>query len=668
MIERKGWTRLSVALVGLAAMVSLAACGEGGPGGETKSPDVAQVETGVDRVSEAAKAYYAEHPDFFTFATLADLPTDLTWETGMDLPEMGSDKAKKGGTKYTSMQDFPRTLRTVGPDANGSFRPYILDDTTVGFAMRHPNMPEHFYNGLADEWAIDAEKGMVYVRLSPDARWSDGVPITSDDVLYLFYLYQSPYINAPWYNNWYTESYKNITRFDDHTFSITLAKPRPDMDENVLSLRPMAEHFYGDLGDDFVEKFQWQFAPTTGPYVIKPDDIKKGRAITLTRNDDWWARDRKFFKNRYNPDRIRVTVIRDSAKTFEAFKKGEIDQIGLNLSEYWYDKLPNDDPDVQGGYIHKSVFYNEYPRPKFGLYLNTAKPLVDDINIRMGVQFAANWDFVIDRYFRGDPVRMRTFHDGYGRFTSTEIPPRAYSVEKALEYFAKAGFTKRGEDGILVNDQGQRLSLQLTTGYEAYKDILTILREEALKAGLELRLEVLDSSAGWKKANEKKHDIMFTAFGTFLEPYPRFWDFFSSDNAYDVAFLEDGSVNPDRKLKVQTNNFFSYADPQMDEWIETYRNAREEEEMLDLAMKMQKKIYDDAVFVPGWVNPFYRVGHWRWVRYPDDFNLKHSSTAGDYYVEWIDEELKRETIAAQKAEVTFPPEIRVYDQYKAAEE
>ena len=76
----------------------------------------------------------------------------------------------------------------------------------------------------------------------------------------------------------------------------------------------MLEHFYHDLGDDFVEKFQWEFQPTTGPYVIHEDDIKKGRAITLTRNDDWWAKDNKFFRNRYNPDRIRVQVIRDAAK------------------------------------------------------------------------------------------------------------------------------------------------------------------------------------------------------------------------------------------------------------------------------------------------------------------------------------------------------------------
>ena len=659
-----------------ATFLFMAACGDTAPTAEKSETDGAETsETskttqitpptrGVDKVSDAALAHYAQNPDFFKFAAPEELPADLAWENGMDLPDIGSSEAKKGGTRYASMQDFPRSLRVVGPDSNGSFRNLILDDVTMGMAMRHPNQPDDYFNAIATEWAIDWSKRTIFVRMNPKAVWSDGVAITSNDMLYMFYLYQSEHIKAPWYNNWYSTKYQTITKYDDLTFSITVPKARPDMPDDILSLRPMPEHFYHDLDDDFVEKFQWEFQPTTGPYVIHEDDIKKGRAITLTRNDDWWAKDNKFFRNRYNPDRIRVQVIRDAAKSFEAFKKGEQDSYGLNLSEFWYDKLPNDDADVAGGYIHKSVFYNEYPRPKYGLYLNTTKPGLDDLNVRLGLQYASNWQGVIDRYFRGDPVRMENFHEGYGRFTNEEVRAREFSIDKALEHFAKAGYTTRGDDGILTNAEGERLSFQLTTGYEVLKDVLTILREDALKAGVELRLEVLDGSAGWKKVNEKKHDIMFTAFGTFLEPYPRFWDFFHSDNAWQTPYLKDGSINPDRQLKVQTNNFFSWGQPEMDEWINTYRESEDEDEMYDLAMKMQVRIFEEAMFVPAWVNPFYRVGHWRWMRYPDDFNMKHSSGAGEYHVHWIDQDLRKETLAARKAGVTFDPVIRVYDQYK----
>ena len=150
-------------------------------------------------------------PLFFQFKTIADIPEGLDWTNGMELPEFGSPNAKKGGTSYGALQDYPRTLRRVGPDSNGSFRPYILDDVAMRMAKRHPNVtgigPEghYYYPELATEWAVDKENKTVYVRLDPSARWSDGEPVTVDDYMFMFFFYQSKYIQAHWYNNWYTE-------------------------------------------------------------------------------------------------------------------------------------------------------------------------------------------------------------------------------------------------------------------------------------------------------------------------------------------------------------------------------------------------------------------------------------------------------------------------------
>src|SRR5690606_621034 len=89
--------------------------------------------------SEEVAAFYAADPERFSFKTLADLPTDLVWENGMDQPDIGSSEAKKGGTQYEYLPDFPRTLRTVGPDASGVFRRYLLDGVALSLAAEHPN-------------------------------------------------------------------------------------------------------------------------------------------------------------------------------------------------------------------------------------------------------------------------------------------------------------------------------------------------------------------------------------------------------------------------------------------------------------------------------------------------------------------------------------------------
>jgi microcin C transport system substrate-binding protein len=634
----------------------LASCGGSEPSDTTETMIVR------DNTQEVLD-YYAAKPDFFTFKTLADLPDSLAWQNGSELPDIGSPEAIKGGTQYSNLQDFPRTMRLVGPDSNGSFRPYLQDYVTMSLAHRHPDKYD-FYPGLAESWAVDKDNKTVYIKLNRAARWSDGEPVTTDDFTFMFFFMQSSYIVAPWYNNWFGTQYTNITKFDDHTFSISIPEAKPDMDSKVLQMGPVPEHFYKSLGDDFVERYQWKFQPTTGAYVVREKDIKKGTSIALTRQKDWWAKDNKFWRNRYNVDRIQFNVIRDTPKVFEAFKRGDIDQFGLNLAEYWYDKLPNDDLDVTNGYIHKSTFYNQRPRPTYSLSINTAQPLLDNKDIRVGINYATNWQLVIDKFFRGDYERMKTSSDGYGVFSHPTLVSRPFDIELAQEHFAAAGFKERGPDGILVNDAGTRLSFTLSTGYQSLKDIPTILKQEALKAGLEFRIEILDGTAGWKKVQEKQHDIHFAALNVSLELYPRFWESYHSDNAYDVPYLADGSVNPDRKIKVQTNNLESMAVPEMDAMINAYRASDDRAEMMKLAHDMTQLHHDHASFIPAFYQPFYRLGHWRWIKYPEGFNQKHSSSAGHFFIHWIDETVKAETLAARKNGVSFGPEINVYDQFK----
>lgn len=616
----------------------------------------------LDNTAEV-EAYYAEHTEFFHFADPSDIPEGLTWEDGSDLPDIGSPDAQKGGTFHARLADFPRTLRMTGPDSNGSFRRYLLDNVRPSFASRHPGSFD-LYPGIATSWAVSKEDKTVWVRINPKARWSDGEAITTEDVLFSMFFYQSKYIVDGWYNNYFTKVFAGVTIYDELTFAVHLFEAKPNMDLTATSWKPLPRHFYYELGEDYVERYQWRVEPTPGPYIVREEDIKKGRSIAITRLDDWWAKDNKFFRNRFNYDKVRFAIIRDEAKAFEAFRMGEQETYDLGLSEYWYDKLPASEPDVAAGYIEKAVFYNVRPRPTWGLYVNESRPLLSNRDIRVGINYAMNWDVVIERFFRGDAVRMRTANEGFGNFTHPTLQPRPFDPARARAAFAKAGYTAQGEDGILVNDAGQKLGVTLSTGTATLKDVMTILREEALKAGLELRLEVLNATSGWKKVQEKKHDLHFTAFSQPLEMFPRYWEGWHSENAFENPFLADGSVNPDRIAKTQTNNLQAIGHYELDKLINIYRTSSDADEMRALAYKIEEILYEEASYIPGWAQPFYRTGHWRWLRYPDGFNLKHSAAPGQYFVAWIDEAVKAETLAARKAGEVFEPSVTVFDQYK----
>jgi microcin C transport system substrate-binding protein len=146
--------------------------------------------------------------------------------------------------------------------------------------------------------------------------------------------------------------------------------------------------------------------------------------------------------------------------------------------------------------------------------------------------------------------------------------------------------------------------------------------------------------------------------------YPRFWEHFYSGNAYDDAFLDDGSVNPDRKIKTQTNNLETFAIAEVDPMILQYRESSDKQEMIEISHQLMEIFHENASFVPGFYQGFYRIGHWRWLRYPEYFNHKHSSSAGNLFVHWLDPGMKEQTLEARKSGETFPPQINIFDQWK----
>ncbi len=610
-----------------------------------------------------------EQAAFYAFKPAADFATDtagLTWEDGSQLPEFADPAAKKGGTARIWIPDYPRTFRTIGPDATGGIRDYLLDDVAMCLLHRHPNLPGSYYPGLASSWAVSTATKTVFFRLDPAARWSDGHPVTTDDIVFSFYFMRSPHLGDPWYNDFYAKTYSRLTVYDPLSFAITLPELKPDLLERAGFWVPYPRHAFADFGPGWLDKFQWRFLPTTAPYVLHDEDIEKGQSITLTRLTDWWARDRKFWRGRFNPDRLRLVVIREPDKAFEAFRRGDLDIFGLGAPTLWYEKLADTDELVTKGYVEKSKFFNRTPQPNWGLWLNEAKPPLDNRDLREGIHYATNFQLVCDQYFRGDAVVMSTSSDGFGWRTHPTLTARPFNPARARELFAQAGYTKQGPDGVLTNAGGDRLSFHLLS----YKrpgtdDILAILKQEALKAGLEFVIDIQDATTAFKTMQEKNHEVAYIALNIDAELYPRYWECYHSANAYDTPYLPDGvTPNPARKPKPDTNNMTSVANPALDALITRYDHATTLDEIKTLAVQIEELLHQDASWVNGWAQPFIRLGSWRWVKWPEGFNAMQARDAVEMFVFSIDPAAQEETLAARKAGRTFPPSIRVFDQYK----
>ncbi|MDB6116565.1 MAG: ABC-type dipeptide transport system, periplasmic component [Verrucomicrobiaceae bacterium] len=611
------------------------------------------------------EANWKAHPDIYQFKTAADIPADLEWQTGNDYPDLGDPAAKKGGTFHMEEPDFPPTLRFIGPDGSNTFRDQYHDNVTMTLVTKHPNL-DKWIPCLADTWAVGKDHKTVYFRLNPEATYSTGEKVAVEDFFMFIYVALSPNTKDPFLINQIPKDIASITKYDDHTLSITARDLNPDPVLTVSGsigapgIIPFPRSFMREFTDDFPARYQWRKMPTTGAYDIKPEDIKFGRSITMHRVKNWWARDRKYYRYRFNADAIEYRTIPSMDTAFELLRQGKFDYFTPRAIAmppvYWNDKA--EIPELLNGYIERYTFYNTFPRPPRCIYINESKPLLDNVEVRRGIGQACNFDKVIQVVLRGDSVRLQSAFSGYGRFTDPSLRAPVFDINAAQEHFAKAGFTKRNGKGVLVNDKGQPLSFTFTVGSTPlYSQMALILKEDAIKAGLELKIEVLDFTQLFKKGDQKTHELILANFGS-VPPYPVFWDFFHTDNAWEK--LPDGK----RKPKTNTNNFTMTSDPALDAVIDKERVAPDEDTLQKLCWQLEQMIQDRACMVPTWETPYYSNFVWRWVRWPKEGNLKITRMATDAYVYWIDEDIKAETLKAMKEGKSFGEVSHVYDQYR----
>jgi len=580
-------------------------------------------------------------------AAKTPLPSSLHWQTNETDPEFADPAAQRGGTLRESILSFPLTLRLVGPDSNGSFAGYMRA-LNMNLLDRHPNTRKPI-PALATHWAVATDHKTVYFKLDPDARWSDGKPVTADDYVYTLEFMRSKFIVAPFYNEYFTTQIVDVLKFDDYTIAVVSGVEKPDDDLlEQVNMNPVPRHFH-TLDDNWVRVFNWLPEPGTAAYKV--GNIRKGKYVKFDRIPDWWANGKRYYRHRYNPDHILVKVIRDPNIAWQHFEKGELDSFGLTLPDYWHNKAKGEAFDK--GYIHKLWYYNDVVQPAQALWLNMAKPPLDDIRVREAIAHAMDCDKVINTVLHGDYTRLETHNVGYGDYDNKNIKPRGFDIPRSVKLLEEAGWTTVDGDGIRMKS-GERLSLTLSYGNSLHTDRLVILKEEARKAGIEIQLKLLDSSAFFKQVLEKNHQIASLGWsGGGLSPEYR--QFYHSENAF----------------KPQTNNIVNFSDPEMDKLIDDYRAELDRNKRIDMAHRMEQKLFDSAVMIPTFKVPYFREAYWAWIKLPEDSSLqsRYATRSSDSSVDamgtglfWIDLDEKNMIRALTREGKHFSKPVTIIDE------
>jgi microcin C transport system substrate-binding protein len=577
--------------------------------------------------------------------SVSGMPEKLTWYTSRP-GVFGSPRAKQGGTYRGYIAEFPDTFRTVGPNANDAYRPYFL--TSPGLVDNNGETKE-WIPALATDWAFGADGKSVYFKLSEKARWTDGTPVTSADYTFMLEMMRSPNIQDPWNNEFYTKQVVDLKAIGDYVIRIQANVPmaRDDLLYRV-NLQPRPRHFYaGGIKKDWVDAFQWTFEPTAGPYSL--DSYKKGESLTFKKVKDWWGYQYGYNKYRFNVDTLEFQVItggNDIVRNY--FYNGQIDSYPLIIPQEWADSETHEP--VKKGYIDRQYNFYVPLTGVSGIILNVKDPLFADVRVRRGLYYAINIQKMIDTTLRGEYSRYHNIglaHVFAGNtFDDDSIRKPAFDPGRAGELFGAAGYSTFGPDGIRKNAQGDRLSFELLYQTPNHTERLSVLKEEAKKAGLEIQLKLMQQGA-FTAVLEKKFQAWWGGMSTGL--YDDYWEYFDSVNAG----------------KTQTNNFWGYADKDMDKLLDAFRSESDLAKKAALDRQIQKKVDEAALVVPNYYVPYWRGAAWKWIRFPswlsqkyfDDFYDPFSGTTGYTGYFWIDDDVKKEVIAAQRGGKAYAPRI-----------
>ncbi len=453
--------------------------------------------------------------------------------------------------------DAPRggMIRLAEPGSFDSLKPWVLKGNpawAVGahvaetLMMRSIDEPFALYGLLAESVETDPDRNWVEFTLRSDARFSDGSPVTVEDVMWSHETLGTaghPRYHAAW------AKVARMERTGERKVRFTFNVRDREL-PMLMGMRPI------------LKKAQWQgkdFAASgleppigSGPYVIEAVD--PGRSISFRRNPDYWGRDLPINRGLNNADVIRYDYFGDANAMFEAFKAGEIDVWRELNGAKWAREY--DFPAVTQGRVVKSEIPHHRPSGIMGLVMNGRNPVFADWRVRQAMIEAFNFRFInttltggtdprITSYFANSDLAMRP-GPAQGRVAellapfAAGLPPGAMegyalpegadtaldrkALRRALQLLADAGWTV--QDGVLKNAQGRPFAFEILlnqsgsamrSGSEVQK-IVDIYAESLKNLGIVPRVTVLDSAQYVERTNNFAFDMTWYERGLSLSP------------------------------------------------------------------------------------------------------------------------------------------------------
>jgi len=540
-------------------------------------------------------------------------------------PYVNPEAPKGGRARFAKQGSFDslNPLIVKGVSADG-IREYLYESLMA----RAYDAPFTLYGLIAEAVETPPDRSWVEFTLNPKAKFSDGTPITADDVIFSHAVLRDR--GRPNHRSYY-KKVKTVEKTGDRKVRFTFDASGDREMPLIMGLMPVLPgHLFTP---ESFEKTTLQPPIGSGPYVVSAVD--PGKSITYQRDPNYWGRDLPVNRGLYNFDEIRIDYYRDAGSLFEAFKSGLVQLRNEDDPTRWAEGY--DFPALRDGRVVKEALPVETPAGMSALVFNTRRPLFADPRVRQALIKLFDFEWVNRNLYHGQYARTESYFarselSSHGRpADATErallapypdaVTPAimdgtfSYPVSdgtgqnregrvEALKLLEDAGYQLK--DGKLVNvETGEPFAFEILAATRAQERLLLTYARALKQVGIEARIRQVDSAQYQRRKQTYDFDMIQYFWPVSLSP--------GNEQSFrwgSAAAKTEGSYN-----------YPGIENEAVDAMIAALLSAGDREDFVSAVRALDRVLLSGDYVVPLFYLPRQWVAYWRTLKRPEETPL-----------------------------------------------
>lgn len=532
--------------------------------------------------------------------------------TNPDAPKGGEIRLAVAGT-FDTLNGF--VIKGVAaPGLNMIYQPLTSRSDDEAFTQ---------YGQIAESIEMPDDRSYVVFNLRKEAKWSDGQPLTADDVVFTFNTLMKD--GHPFYRAYYGSVKEAVAESPTRVkFTFNMAGNR-ELPLIMGEMQVLPKHYWE--GKKF-DATTLEAPIGSGPYKIKSVDA--GKRVVYERVKNWWAENLPVNKGQYNFDTIVYDLYRDETVLLQALFAGEYDFRSENQAKAWnseYNTIP-----VKEGWIKKDEIHHSLPSGMQGFIYNTRKPIFADALTRRALGYAFDFEWSNKQFAFGSYKRTNSYFDNSelaatGRPQGREleilekyrgkIPNEIFvdefkspetngtgtdmrdNLSTAKRLLAEAGW--RMGAGKVLQRGADVLKFEILLSSPMFERWTAPFVANLKKLGAVVTVRTVDPTQYQNRMDSFDYDMTVGTFGQSLSPGNEQRDFWGSD-----------------KVNVKgSRNLIGIKDPIVDELIAQIITAKDREELVAATRALDRVLLWSYYLIPHWHIDYFRIAYWDKFGRPD---------------------------------------------------